>query len=225
MLWQVCQHECLSGLLDKMFEDTNNLNFLEDQPPSLTQKAQQSQNTTHFSEIVYEAILIWIQQEYPLVWYYHEFPHLLNRYVLAPWANNVQYVIYKTHTFTTYSTYPANSSISFYSSLKVVEYGYISHIWTLTPNTSFTQPQTFFLISLYKKISGDDVVKSPYCSYPGFKCLLVHTPGVQRALPDTMVVKLEQVIFHIAFFDHPSGTFGIKGCTTVLVYSLHRSRQ
>jgi len=105
----------------------------------------------------------------------------------------------------------------------VVEYGYISHIWTLTPNTPFTQPQTFLSILLYEKISGDNVVKSPHCSYPGFKCLLVYMPGVQQALPDTMVVTLEQVIFCIASFDCPSGTFGIKECTTVLVDSLYRS--
>jgi len=62
MLWQVCQCRRLSGLLNKMFKDTNNLNFLEDQPLSLTQKAQQSQNATYLLETVYEAILIWIQQ-------------------------------------------------------------------------------------------------------------------------------------------------------------------
>ena len=69
------------------------------------------------------------------------------------------------------------------------------------------------------------MVKSPYCSYPGFKCLLVYILGVQRALPDTMVVKLEQVIFHIASFDYLSDTFGIKECTIVLVNSLYKSRQ
>jgi len=39
ILWQVCQHGHLGGLLERMFEDTNHLNFLEDQPPSLTQRA------------------------------------------------------------------------------------------------------------------------------------------------------------------------------------------
>ena len=108
----------------------------------------------------------------------------------------------------------------------MVQYGYISRIWILPSNTPFTQSQTFLSILLYKKISGDDAVKSPYCSYPGFKCFLVYTPEVQQALPNTMVVRLEQVIFHIASFDRPLITFGIeKKHVTVLVDSLHRDRQ
>jgi len=69
------------------------------------------------------------------------------------------------------------------------------------------------------------VIKSSYCSYPSFKCLLVYILGVQQVLPNTMVVKLKQIIFHIASFDYPSGTFEIKECTIVLVDSFHRSRQ
>ena len=107
----------------------------------------------------------------------------------------------------------------------MVQYGYITYIWILPPNTPFTQPQAFLSILLYKKILGDDAVKSPYCAYPSFKCFLVYTPEVQQALPDTMVIRLEQVIFHISSFDCQLGTFGIKKHITVLVDSLHRDRQ
>jgi len=65
----------------------------------------------------------------------------------------------------------------------------------------------------------------PISAYLGFKCFLVYTPEVQQALPDTIVVRLEQVIFHIASFDCPLGTFGIKKHITVLVDSLHKDRQ
>jgi len=61
MLWQVCQHGHLGSLLERMFENTNHLNFLEDQPLSLTQRAQQSWNATCLSETIYETILICIQ--------------------------------------------------------------------------------------------------------------------------------------------------------------------
>ena len=189
MLQQVCRCGRLSGLLEKISEDANDLNFLEDQPPSLTWRAHQSHNVTCLPETVYETILTYIQQEYPFVRHYQELPHLLNAHVLSPWANDAPYITYKTHTFTTHSTHLQNSSVSFYTSSQVVQYGYISRIWILPSNTPFTQSQTFLSILLYEKISGDDAVKSLYCSYPSFKCFLVYTPEVQQALPDTMVVK------------------------------------
>ena len=84
MLWQVCRCRRLSGLFEKISKNTNNLNFLEDQLPSLTQRAQQSQNNTCFPETVYGNILTYIQQEHPLVRHYQELLHPLDAHVLSP---------------------------------------------------------------------------------------------------------------------------------------------
>ena len=171
MLQQVCRHRCLSGLFEKISENTNNLNFLENQLLSLTWRAQKSQNNTCLPETVYGNILTYIQQEHSLVWHYQELPHPLDTHILSPWTNNALYITYKTHTFTTHSIHPQNSFVSFYSNSQVVQYSYITHIWILPPNTPFIQLQAFLSILLYKKISGDNAIKSPYCAVTPYKLL------------------------------------------------------
>ena len=90
---------------------------------------------------------------------------------ISPWTNNALYITYKTHTFTTHSIHPQNSFVSFYSNSQVVQYSYITHIWILPPNTPFIQLQAFLSILLYKKISGDNAIKSPYCTVTPYKLL------------------------------------------------------
>jgi len=79
---------------------------------------------------------------------------------------------------------------------------------------------TFIFIVPHTALSTDDEKLNPYTSCPGFLHNLVYT-GVFES---EIVIEEKRLVSHVAFYERPAGTFGIRAATTVLVNSLHHNR-
>lgn len=79
---------------------------------------------------------------------------------------------------------------------------------------------TFIIIAPRQPLSPEDQSLSPYQDFPGLQCMVVYT----QHQTGYIVLEPRDIISHVAYYNRPSGTFGIKTPTTVVIESLYGNR-
>lgn len=149
-------------------------------------------------------------------------PHPLDAHVLPPLALPVSRIEHKGHGYSTFTSHPANSSISFFNgTLNTFDAGFIVSMWC---QVLMGQTRTFIVVAPHTPLSDYDRTQSPYVTRPGFQATLVYSEPTPVLECRHVVLETPQIHSHIAFRDRPAGTFGIEQPTRILLDSLHRNR-
>ena len=173
---------------------------------------------------VYDEIRSILNAELPSMQFRHfkDFPHPDPAHVLPRQATPVQHIKIKSRDYSTFKQHQGNSSIGYYSSASgetEISAGFIDTIWRQTLDGV---AQTFLVVFRHQFLSSEDNQRNPYQARNGFQVEIAYTspPNVHR-----VVIRPNQVIGHMAYYEMPPGTFGIKRGITILINSLHRNRE
>ena len=148
--------------------------------------------------------------------HYKTLPHPDGSKVLSPKAEIMKHVTHYGRNYSFSALHRGNSSIAYKPAEGGIDVGFIVSMWRLVIEET---AHTFVVVAPHKLLSTHDEKLSPYSSCPGFLARLVYT-----ASDPEIVIELDKVISHIAYYNRPPGTFNILQATTVLVNSLHRNR-
>ena len=85
------------------------------------------------------------------------------------------------------------------------------------------EKRTFIVVTPHTQLSAPDATHSPYPSWSGFLGTVVYSQPVP-ARPQ-VVIQPSQIRSHVAYYNRPPGTFGIKVGVFILIDSLHRNRK
>jgi len=171
---------------------------------------------------VYEAILSHLNSEtlFPLR-HAQAMPHPDNARVLPRTAVSVHHFKHKGRDYSTVDVHPGNSSVHFSAKSKTytADSGHIEAIWQYKIDGIL---RTFIVLSVHKNLSPQDEARDPYIAYPGLLAKVVYTRQTDNL--SLVILEQDQIVAHAAYYTRPSGTFGIKSLTTILINSLHRYR-
>jgi hypothetical protein len=137
--------------------------------------------------------------------------------ILPPRAVPVKWIKHKTRTFSLSSIHAGNSSISYRGSDRFLAFGSIDSMWEVVLLGII---RTFIIVAPCQHLLLEDQLRSPYNDFPGFQCTIVYT----QHQTGFVVIEPQDIVSHVAYYDRPSGTFGIKAPTSVLIESLYRNR-
>ena len=150
--------------------------------------------------------------------HYHNLPHPPDALVLPPLAISIQRIEHNGRGYTAFSSHPGNSSISYHCSNGDIDTGFITSIWSQALQGL---KQIFIVVAPHSFLSAHDALRSPYSS-PGLMGTLTYSQPTQ-ARPHVLI-RQNQIQGHVAYYDRPPGTFGIKVGVRILIDSLHRNR-
>ena len=170
---------------------------------------------------VYEHILSYVNKNLSPSNPYRDFrqlPHPDDVHVFARMATVIRHWKYNGHQYSVNAAHPGNSSISFEHN-SIHDAGFIEQMWKVVIKG---QSVLLMVISLHTTLSLHDELKNPYSQYPGLACQLVYSH--HPALEHWIVISPDQIIGHVAYYNRPPGTFGIRQATMVIVNSLHQYR-
>jgi hypothetical protein len=229
MLRQICRHGRLMGFIHAYALSDNimgkALQVLV--PQSLLDQEIAVEPTISLTKIkilppeVYEAILAYINAHSPFMPFHHfkHFPHPLDANVLPRIATPLNHVKHKGWDYSILTMHAGNSSIRFQCQDGTTDLGLINSIWSQT-----LQDKTYIFLTVapHARLTAEDEAKNPYLSRPGFLATLIYSKPL---LPQKLVViRLDDIVSHVAYYQRPPGTFAIGSATTVVIDSLHRGR-
>jgi hypothetical protein len=151
--------------------------------------------------------------------HHNDLPH---PQVLSPVAISIQHITHKGHEYSTFSTHSGGSSISFHCKDGTVDAGFIISMWT---QVLLGVSCLFVIVAPHAALTPSDKLRSPYTSRPGFMGTVVYSQPNPTQEQQHVLIEQQQIRGHIAYYDRPPGTFGIKSGVRVLVDSLHRNRE
>ncbi|KAG7095973.1 hypothetical protein E1B28_006656 [Marasmius oreades] len=112
-----------------------------------------------------------------------------------------------------------NSTISFFNpASKEQRTGFITEIFTILLPASVEQ--TFLVVSPHLSLSSYDMDKDPYLWFPNLRCHIVYC----RDSSERILITPEEIIFHVALYRRPKGTYGITEEIYVVNDTLNRGR-
>jgi len=173
---------------------------------------------------VYDEIRSILNVELPSMQFRHfkDFPHPDSAHVLPRQATSIQHIKIKGRDYSTFKQHQGNSSIGYYSSASgeiEISAGFIDTIWSQTLDGV---AQTFLVVFRHQFLSSEDNQRSPYQGRNGFQVEIAYT---NSSSVHQVVIRPNQVIGHMAYYERPPGTFGIRRGITILINSLHRNRE
>ena len=168
---------------------------------------------------LYNEILKLVNSESPtLVFQHHQhLPHPPDALVLPPLAISIQKIEHDGRNYTAFSSHSGNSSISYRCTNGDMDTGFITSIWSQVLQGT---KQIFIVVSPHTLLSAHDAVRSPYSSRTGFLGTVVYSQPTQAR--SQVLIQQNQIQGHVAFYNRPPGTFGIKAGICILINSLHR---
>jgi hypothetical protein len=229
MLRQICRRGRLTALIQDMrnplsiaLQVLGQQTCTEEEPATISALAEAQHNSEgkKLPIEVYDLILAHINMSTsaPLR-HFKNLPHPMDEYVLPRMAVPLHTLKHKGHEYSIFSMHPGNSSISFKSSVGVINAGFIVSMWK---QVLMGKSHSFVILSPHRHLSVDDEQRNPYPSRPGFLSTVFYSQ--QSELCKQIIVEPEQIIAHVAYYSRPSGTFGIEAGTMILIDSLHRNQ-
>jgi len=162
---------------------------------------------------------IWSLKSLTLVFqHHHSLPHPPDALVLPPLAIPIQKIEHKGQGYTTLSSHPDNSSISYHCTNGDIDTEFIISIWSQVLQGT---KQIFIVVAPHTFLSAHDAVRNPYSSWTGFLGTLVYSQPTHAR--SQILIKQNQIRGHVAFYHWPPGTFGIDVGVHVLIDSLHHN--
>ena len=170
---------------------------------------------------VYEAILSYLNSQMPFLHRHAQaMPHPHNAHVLPCAAIPVCHIKHKGRDYSTVGMHSGNSSVHFLKARSsTVDSGHIEAMWQYTIDGIL---RTFIVLSVHQNLSPQDEVLDPYIAYPGFLAKVVYARQTDNLF--LVILEQDQIVGHVAYYNRPAGTFGIRRSTSILVNSLHRYR-
>lgn len=83
----------------------------------------------------------------------------------------------------------------------------------------------FIIVVPHAPLTANDTARSPYVSRPGFMGTVVYSQPTPMQERQHVLIEQVQIRGHVAYYDRPPGTFGIKAGVRVLIDSLHRDQE
>jgi len=233
MLRQICRRGRLSGITqdhihsNTLFGDALKILFpdaISDPTPSQygdTEMAWHNSKGVRLAPEIYDEILKLVNSESQTLFFrhYHNLPHPPDALVLPPLATSIRKIEHNGWEYTAFSSHPGNSSISYHCSNGDIDTGFIASIWSQVLQGT---KRIFIVVLPHTFLSAHDLVHSPYSSRTGLLGTVVYSRPTQAR--SQILIQQNQIRGHIAFYDRPPGTFGIKVGVRVLIDSLHRNR-
>jgi hypothetical protein len=234
MLRQICRNGRLSGIThdyiqsNTLFGEALKILFPDAVADPVapiqygnTEMARHNSKGVTLAPEIYNEILKLVNSESPaLVFRHHQnLPHPPDALVLPPLAISIQKIEHNGQGYTTFSSHPGNSSISYRCTNGDIDMGFITSIWSQVLQGT---KRIFIVVAPHTFLSAHDAVRSPYSSRTGFLGTLVYSQPTQAR--SQVLIEQNQIQGHIAFYNRPPGTFGINVGVRVLINSLHRNR-
>lgn len=230
MLRQICRRGRLMGFIHAYALSDNimgkALQILV--PKSLLDQEIASENLTPSSTKIetlsleiYEAILAYMNAHSPFMPFRHfkAFPHPLDANVLSRISTPLNHIKHKGRDYSVSKMHAGNSSIHFRCQDGTTDLGFINSIWSYKLQD---KSYTFLIVTLHAHLAPEDEKKNPYSSRSGLLATLVYSEPL--APQKFVVIGLDDIVSHVAYYQRPPGTFGISSATTVMIDSLHRNR-
>lgn len=233
MLRQICRRGRLSGITqdymcsNTLFGEALKILF-PDAVPDLApiqysdmETARSNSKGVVLTPEIYNEILKLVNSEPRtlLFRHYHNLPHPPDALILPPLAISIQKIEHNGRGYTTFLSHPGNSSISYNCSNGDIDMGFITSIWSQVLQGT---KRIFVVIAPHTFLSAHDAVHSPYSSQTGFLGTVVYSRPPQAR--SQVLIPQKQIRGHVAYYNRPPGTFGIKLGVRVLIDSLHRNR-
>ena len=168
---------------------------------------------------IYNAILNLVNSESPVFQHHHNFPHPPDSLVLPPFAIPIWKIEQGGRGYTAFSSHPGNSSISYCCTNGDVDMGFIISMWSQVLQG---MNRIFVVVEPHRLLSAYDAVYSPYSSRTGFLGTVAYSQPTQAR--SWVLIQQNQIRSHIAYYNRPPGTFGIKVGVRILIDSLHHNR-
>jgi hypothetical protein len=232
MLRQMCRRGRLSGITqdyihsNTLFGEALKILFPDavGDPVAIqysdTEMAQHNSKGMMLAPEIYNEIFKLVNSESsrPVFRHYYNLPHPPNALVLPPLTISLQKFEHDGRRYTSFLSHPGNSSISFHCANGDIDTGFIMSIWSQVIQG---MNRIFIVVAPHTYLSAHDEVQSPYSSQTGFLGTVVYSqPTYARS---QVLIRQNQIRGHIAFYDRPLGTFGIKVGVRVLIDSLRRN--
>ena len=234
MLRQICRRGRLSGIthdyihsntlfgeaLKILFPDATADPLAPTQYSSMETAQYNRKGVTLASEI-YNEILKLVNLESPTLVFrhHHDLPHPPDALVLPPLAISIPKIEHNGWGYTAFSSHSGNSSISYRGTNGDIDTGFITSIWSQVLQGT---KRIFIVVSPHTPLSARDAVRSPYSSQTGFLGTVVYSQPTQAR--SQVLIQQHQIRGHVAYYNRPPGTFGIKAGVCILIDSLHRNR-
>jgi len=185
-------------------------------------EAQYYAQAKPLSPIFYNLILAYVNnnpESTKTFRHFQQLPHPIDGNVLPPHAVVISYVEHKSRNYSVLSMHQGNASISFRRMDGFVSYGFIQEMRQLVLEG---QMRTFIIISPHRPLAPADDNSNPYPKWPGFQCAMVYSEPV--GIEQWIIIEEKHIIGHVPYYQRPSGTFGIRDGTLILIESLYRNR-
>ena len=230
MLRQICHRGRLMGFIHAYALSDNIMGkalqilvpqSLLDQETAAEKLIPSSTKIETLSLEVYEAILAYVNAHSPFMPFRHfkNFPHPLDAKVLPRISTALKHIKHKGRDYSVFKMHAGNSSINFRCQDGTTDLGFIDSIWS---HQLQDKSYTFLIVAPHARLTPEDERKNPYLSRSGLLATLVYSEPL--ALQKFVVIGLDDVVSHVAYYQRPPGTFGISSATTVMIDSLHRNR-
>jgi hypothetical protein len=79
----------------------------------------------------------------------------------------------------------------------------------------------YIIVSPHAHLTANDAAQSPYVSHLGFMGTVVYSKPTPTQERKDVLIEKKQIKGHVAYYERPPGTFGIKSEVRILVDSLH----
>jgi hypothetical protein len=152
----------------------------------------------------------------------NDLPHPPNAHVLPPVAVPVKHITHNGRNYSIFSMHPGGSSVSYRCQDGTIDVGFIMSMWT---QVLMGVSHLYIVVSPHAHLTANDAARSPYVSRPGFMGTVVYSKPTPTQERKHVLIEQKQIRGHVAYYERPPGTFGIKSGIRILVDSLHRNRE
>lgn len=233
MLRQYCRRGRLEALLHstnaedgqytglaKLFDIEDTARSKEGQTLSNESLNKTLKKSTPIPTPFYKMILRRLNQNGGNLWKAHsDYPHDFESLVLSPNAEKLTQVLHEGKTFSTLTSHEGNSGIQFWNALRTEELtGNIMIIYGMLNQGNYGH---FLFVQLHQKLPVEEERKAPYLNRPEYRTQIVDA----ELSNELTVIRLHDIITHLAVYPRPAGTFGIARKTKLISWSLDRGRK
>jgi hypothetical protein len=181
-----------------------------------------NQTTESLSSKHYDGLLVHLQHSGRD--YYSSFSHTMyapGTLILPRTARSLSQAEYKGKKYNCKDSREGSSHVKFFvPGGNIALTGCIERIWELPLEHVMN---TFLLVAKHEPLSPSGQRKNPYSTHP---CSLLQSQLVKKKLSnEKYIIEPKHIITHLAVYDRPIGTFGIKDEMMVVNWSLNRGRQ
>jgi hypothetical protein len=187
-------------------------------------EALQNSKGKRLSPDLYQSILTHVNMLWPNAPFrsHDDLPHPPNAHVLPTFAVPITHITHKGRNYSTFSMHSGDSSISYTCRDGTIDAGFIVSMWTQVLRAKSC---LFIIVVPHAPLTANDAAHSPYMSRPGFMGTVVYSQPIPMQERQHVLIEQMQIRGHIAYYDHPPGTFGIKVGVRVLIDSLCCDRE